>query len=81
VKQQPLNAERWLRDLFASITALEDFAGYARAPESDYLGVELRQKTFKSHRIIFTLDELQHEVVIHYVRHGMRRGVGERDDA
>jgi plasmid stabilization system protein ParE len=52
----PHHARRWLRALYREIRALEEFAGYGRAPESDYLEIELRQKIFKSHRIIYTLD-------------------------
>lgn len=76
-KQEPLNAARWLAGVYAAIEALEDFAGYARAPESDYLGVELRQKHFKSHRIVYAYDEEKHVVTIHYVRHGAQRRAGE----
>ncbi|HEY7086773.1 MAG TPA: type II toxin-antitoxin system RelE/ParE family toxin [Tepidisphaeraceae bacterium] len=76
-QQSPLNAERWIRGLYRAIHALEDFAGYARAPESDYLGVELRHKIFKSHRIIYSVDQIKKQIYVHYVWHGARRPVGE----
>lgn len=80
-ERSPLNAERWLRAVYAEIHKLESFAGYGRARESDLLGVELRQKTFKSHRIIFSLDEEKGVVTVHHVRHGARRAIGEGDQA
>jgi plasmid stabilization system protein ParE len=75
--RSPHNAGRWLRALYREIRGLETVAGFGRAPESDYLGVELRQKVFKSHRIIYTLDEKKRLVHVHYVRHGARRPLGE----
>jgi plasmid stabilization system protein ParE len=78
--QEPINADRWLIGLYEAIDGLEAFAGYARAPESDLLGVEMRQKLFKSHRIIYSFDEAKHEVTIHYVRHGARRHAGDQSD-
>jgi plasmid stabilization system protein ParE len=80
VKQEPANAETWLRGLYAAVEALEEFAGYALAPESAFLGIELRQRVFKSHRIVYSFDEQNREVTIHYVRHGARRRAGEPDE-
>ena len=77
-RKDMIYAERWLRELYAAIEGLEDFAGYARARESDFLDVELRQRVFKSHRIVFSVDEARHQVVVHYVRHSARRAVGEQ---
>ena len=31
MRQEPANAERWLRGIYAAVERLEDFAGYARA--------------------------------------------------
>jgi plasmid stabilization system protein ParE len=71
------NAERWLKGVYAAVEALEQFAGHARAPESDFLDFDLRHKIFKSHRIIYSVDAAKKEVTIHSVRHGARRGIGE----
>jgi plasmid stabilization system protein ParE len=79
-ERSPMNAERWLRDLL-KVHELEDFAGFAQARESEYLDLKLRQKVFKSHRIVFSLDEGKKTVTVHYVRHGARRAVGEDDPA
>jgi plasmid stabilization system protein ParE len=78
--RSPLNAERWLRKLLRSIHDLESGAGFGRARESDYLGVELRQKVFKSHRIVFSLNHDAKVVTVHYVRHGARRAAGEGEN-
>lgn len=72
-----MNAERWIRAIYREIHGLESFAGYGRARESEFVGVELRQKTFKSHRIIFSVNEEKQLVVVHHVRHGARRAIGE----
>lgn len=80
-EHSPLNAERWIRDIYRAIRDLELFAGYGRARESEYLDVELRQKVFKSHRIIFSVDERQKTVTVHHVRHASRRAIGEPGDA
>lgn len=80
VRQSPMNAEKWLVGLYAAIEGLEDFAGYGRAAESGFLSVELRQLVFKSHRIVYSFDEMKRVVTIHEVRHGARRGIGEPVD-
>jgi plasmid stabilization system protein ParE len=77
--RSPLNAERWVRQILAEVQKLETFAGYGRARESDFLGVELRQKVFKSHRIVFEVTEEKELVIVHYIRHGSRRAAGERE--
>jgi plasmid stabilization system protein ParE len=77
--RSPLNAQKWLRQLLRSIHDLESGAGFGRARESELLGVELRQKVFKSQRIVFSLDHVARKVTVHYVRHGARRAVGEEE--
>lgn len=77
-ERSPLNAERWLRAIYAAIDSLETFpqrCGMAR--EADALGEPLRQYIFKSHRIIFYIDEAAKIVRIVYVRHASQRTVGE----
>lgn len=70
-------AARWLQELYAAINALEEFAGYARAREADFLAEDLKQKVFASHRIVFSIDEIAGVVTVHYVRHGRQRAEGE----
>ena len=72
VQRAPENASRWLQQIYAVIHELEYFARYARADESDLVGVELRKRRFKSHRILYTFDEKKRLVTIHYVRHSAR---------
>jgi plasmid stabilization system protein ParE len=79
-QRSPLNAERWIRAIYREIHSLESGAGYGRARESDFLGVELRQRIFKSHRIIFSVDQDKKVVTVHHVRHGARRAIGEAGD-
>ena len=73
----PENAQRWLNQLYQAIEGLEDFRGYAVARENDWLGGDLRQKVFKSHRIVYALNKRERRVYVHYVRHGARRSGGE----
>jgi plasmid stabilization system protein ParE len=76
-ERSPRNAERWLHQILSEVQKLETFAGYGRARESEFLGIELRQKVFKSHRIVFEVDEAKNLVTIHYIRHGSCRAGGE----
>ena len=75
--RSPVNAARRLRGLYESIEKLEMLAGVGRAMESDLLGVELRQLVYKSHRVLFSVDEKRGQVTVHYIRHGARRRLGE----
>lgn len=77
-RRAPLNATRWLKGIYAAIDTLELFptrCGIAR--EAKYLGSDLRQYIFKSHRIIFVVDEQAKIVRILYIRHASMRAVGE----
>ena len=54
----PLNARRWYDGLEAAILSLASFPRRcAQAPESEFLGEELRHCVYKSHRIIFRIEE------------------------
>lgn len=76
----PMNAERWLRKLYLCIATLETFPRrYALARESEYFEEELRQLIFKSHRIIFRIDEKRSTVWVLYFVHGRQRTVGSLD--
>lgn len=76
-QRAPLNAARWLRGVYQTANKLADFAGQGRAPESDLLGHELRQVVFKSPRIVYSVDQTNDQVYVHYVRHGARWAVGQ----
>jgi len=79
--QAPLNAVRWLKGINKAIESLQDFPTRCGiAPESAYLGETLRHYIFKSHRVIFFVDEAEKIVRVLYVRHGNMRAVGEPED-
>lgn len=74
----PRNAERWLRGLYSSIATLETFprrCSFAR--ERKYFKEELRQLIYKSHRIVFYVEDARSIVHIVYFLHGKQRAVGE----
>lgn len=76
--QSPLNAENWLRDLYSKIDSLEQFperCSFAR--ERDYFEEDLRQLNFKSHRVVFQVNDTSNTVYILHVRHSSRLAVGE----
>ncbi len=74
----PLNGVRWLKAINKAIDSLQDFPTRCGiAPESDYLGETLRHYIFKSHRIVFFVDESRLVVRVLYIRHGKMRAVGE----
>jgi plasmid stabilization system protein ParE len=80
-RRAPLNAARWLKGIYKAIDSLELFptrCGTAR--ESQYLNADLRQFIFKSHRIIFAIDDKAKTVRILYIRHGSMRAIGESHD-
>lgn len=74
----PLNAERWLKQLYAQIDTLSRFPERcAFAPERAWLEEDLRHLIFKSHRVVFHIDRENEKVCILHVRHASRRAVGE----
>ena len=80
-ERSPLNAIRWLRDLYKQIDSLEEFPrGFGEAREQRHVVEEIRQVIFKSHRIIFTIDDTSATVHVVYVRHGKCCAVGEPID-
>ena len=79
LKASPLNAARWLRNLYAKIDTLERFPERcARALEESYFDADLRQLVFQSHRIIFRVDKTAHTVWVLCARHSARLALGER---
>jgi len=80
-ERSPRNAGKWLRGLYKQIDGLEAFPRrFGDAREQSHFPNEIRQLVYKSHRIIFTIDEPTKTVHVVYVRHGKRRGVGEPTD-
>jgi len=80
-ERSPMNAARWLRDLYQQIDGLEKFPRrFGEAREQAHVADEIRQAIFKSHRIIFTIDEASGKVNVVYLRHGKMRAIGESDD-
>lgn len=80
-ERSPLNGERWLRQLYAQIETLEQFPDrceYAR--EREYLEEEVRQLVFKSHRVVFQVDQASHTVYVLHVRHASRLAIGEEEE-
>lgn len=74
----PGNARRWLRGLLDVIKGLEEFpTRYGVAPDSEFLGRELRHVTFKSHRVVYLVEEDPRIVRVIAIRHGAQRFVGQ----
>ncbi len=75
----PLNAARWLQGIHQRIASLETMPDRCElAREAEFIeGVVVRQIIFKSHRIIFFIDEPSTSVHVVTVRHAARRAVGE----
>jgi plasmid stabilization system protein ParE len=80
-ERSPENASRWLRGLYGKIDTLEQMpARCALARENEYFEDVLRQLLFKSHRIVFRVEEADRIVRVLYVRHGKQRAIGEPDE-
>jgi plasmid stabilization system protein ParE len=81
LERSPLNAEKWLRALYKKIDSLElmpERCSLAR--ENEYFEDTLRHLVFRSHRIIFRIDEAKRVVQVLYVRHAKQQTVGEPGD-
>ncbi|MGC9261248.1 MAG: type II toxin-antitoxin system RelE/ParE family toxin [Phycisphaerae bacterium] len=89
-KDSPVLAQRWLQTLYDKIASLEKFPERcAIAPDSAFVGEELRHMVVRSHRVIFRLEKSRRSVQVVGIRHGARLFIGEappreqdeRDDA
>ena len=79
-ERSPANAAIWLRELYEQIGRLDEFPRrFGEAREQPHVAEEIRQVIFKSHRIIFTIDDKSATVQVVYVRHGKMRAVGETE--
>ena len=76
VKRAPEAAERWIRGLEAAIFSLGEMPQRCPViPEADEFPLELRHLIFRSHRIIFRIDEPASVVTVLRVYHGARRAL------
>lgn len=74
----PRNAKRWYAGLERAIASLSRFPHRcAFALEAEYLQQPLRHYVYKSHRIIFAIDEAKLTVRVLHVRHSAQRPIGE----
>ena len=79
--RSPQSASKWLRALYSKIFTLESFPRRCSiAREQEYFEEELRQLIFKSHRIIFQIEEKASVVRVLYIVHARQRAVGEREE-
>lgn len=77
----PLNAERWYAEFSEKVRTLAMFpSACPKAVETRFENSDLRQLPFKSHRIIFRVEESNRIVRILHVRHAARRALGEPED-
>jgi len=72
------SAGRWIRGLYHAIESLQQFPHrFGIAPDSRFVGEELRHLIYKSHRVIYRIEERHQIVRVLHVRHGARRAWGE----
>ena len=77
-ENSPRSAIKWYAGLERTIERLSVFPHRcAIAPESQLFGQELRHALYKSHRIIFRIEEPAKIVRVLYVRHGAMLPVGQ----
>jgi plasmid stabilization system protein ParE len=70
----PRQAGRWLDGLLEIIDSLRDMPGrYAQISESEELGRPLRAVVYRSHRVVYFVDEAHQEVYVVRVYHCARR--------
>lgn len=77
-RASPRNAERWYEGLQKAVLSLELLphrCGAAR--ETEFCDEDLGQFIYKSHRVIFRIEERQKIVRILHVRHAAQRAIGE----
>ena len=79
--RSPMSAAKWIRGLYRQIDSLELMPSrFGAAREQAYFEEDLRQLVYKSHRIIYLIDENRRYVDVLYVRHAKRRAIGEPED-
>jgi plasmid stabilization system protein ParE len=79
--RSPRNAVKWYKGIERAIDSLSILPNRCgAAPESQFLGQQLRHYIYKSHRIIFRVEEETKIVRILYVRHGAMEPLGKPPD-
>jgi plasmid stabilization system protein ParE len=74
----PTTAASWYEGLQQAIDSLGSFPRRCPvAPESEFLGHELRHLTYKSHRIIFRIEQDARVVRVLHIRHAKQQAIGE----
>jgi len=77
-EKQPLEALRWLDGLQGAIDTLREHPlRCPLAPEGVFFGLEVRQRLFHRHRVLFIVEG--DEVVVLHVRHGSRLPAKEEE--
>ena len=75
-KLDPVGAERWWNGFVQALLTLEEQPSRCpRVPEANLRTRGLRQLLYYSHRIVFELDEVRHEVRVLRVYHVSRRAL------
>ncbi len=78
--KEPEAAEKWFRGLVNTILSLEQLPGRCPViPEAREFSLELRQRIFYSHRIIFHINEKNRLVTVLRVYHGSRKKIRPED--
>lgn len=74
----PTNAAKWYAGLVKAIKSLDILpTRCAVAPEAHFLGEELHHYIYKSHRLIFRVEEKTKTVRVLHVRHGAMQPLGK----
>jgi plasmid stabilization system protein ParE len=74
----PATAASWYEGLEHAIGGLVTFPRRCPiAPEGDFLGQELRHLVYKSHRIIFRIEQDARVVRVLHIRHARQQAIGE----
>jgi plasmid stabilization system protein ParE len=70
-----------MRQIYEQIDGLEQFPRrFGAAREQAHFTEEMRQVVFKSHRIVFWIDDGSKTVHVLFVRHAAMREVGSTED-
>jgi len=72
--REPINAQRWLAQVWDAVDSLEVFPRRTATAEEDaYVEFEVRHLVVGSHLLLFTIDDERRKVLIIGLRHGHRR--------
>ncbi len=72
-RQAPLNASRWLEQVWDAIDGLEEMPNrHNLAPENDYKPYEVRRALVGDYLVLFTIDNSAGKVWVIGFRHGSR---------